>query len=121
MKKIISSPLMLIFSIIILTGVFFPGCNSDTASDGGITADDVIGTWIKVWEEDPYLLPSGTDADNLIFDIGESDLEAVFYLTTQQVGGFKGTWSVADNAIVVSVTHTWNEDWELGGDAGDPV
>lgn len=48
MKKIISSPLMLIFSIIILTGVFFPGCNSDTASDGGITADDVIGTWIKV-------------------------------------------------------------------------
>ncbi len=120
MKKIISSPLMLIFSILILTGVFFSGCNSDTTSDGGITAGDVIGTWIKVWDGDSYQLPSGTEADTLIFDIGESDLEAVFYLNTEQVGGFKGTYSISDDEIVVSVTHTWNENWDLG-DSGDPV
>ncbi|MCP5514185.1 MAG: hypothetical protein H7A26_01835 [Spirochaetales bacterium] len=118
MKKIISSPLMLIFSILILTGVFYSGCNSDTASDGGgITAGDVIGTWIKVWEGDPYQLPSGTDADTLIFDIGESELEAVFYQNTEQVGGFRGTYEISDDEIVVSVTHTWNEgyDWNEGG------
>ncbi|MDX9801731.1 MAG: hypothetical protein RBT69_10390, partial [Spirochaetia bacterium] len=114
MKKIISSPSMLFLSIFLLTGLFYTGCDSSGGGGGSITAKDVIGTWIKVWNaETPFELPSGTEADALIFDIGESDLQAVFYQNTEQVGGFKGTYAISDDEIVVTATHTWNEDWSV--------
>ena len=112
MKKV-TSGLMLRYLIIVLviTGGFFTGCGSDS-SDGSITADDVKGTWIKVWEGDPYAYSETGEADTLIFDIGDSDIQAVFYLETAQVGGFKGTYSITDDEIIVSVTETWNEDFD---------
>ncbi len=41
-------------------------------------------------------------------------------MNTEQVGGFKGTYSISDDEIVVSVTHTWNEEWDWEGE-NDPV
>jgi hypothetical protein len=84
-------------------------------SSGGGTEDTgltgITGIWLVQWEsEEPYQYTEDPDdvTDAFILEIGETDIQAVFYLYSEQVGGFKGTYTDNGDVIVVNVSHTWN-------------
>ena len=110
--------------------LFFLGClllaftiscsDNLTESDETTENDENIftGTWVKIWEGETYnYTPSGEEeADALVFDIGDSDFRAVFYLNSEQVGGFTGSYTVEEDEIIVTVQYLWNsneEFWEV--------
>lgn len=107
-----------LFFLINLFLAFIVSC-SDSAQETDETIENLFtGTWVKIWEDETYeYTPSGEETtDALIFDIGESDFRAVFYLYSEQVGGFKGSYIIEGDEIVVTAQYRWNNDedfWEV--------
>ncbi|MDX9800730.1 MAG: hypothetical protein RBT69_05265 [Spirochaetia bacterium] len=89
---------------------------SNSAGGGGGNGDEdanLTGIWFVQWDsENPYQYTEVAEnlADAFILEIGETDIKAVFYLNSEQVGGFKGTYAVNGDEIVVDVSHTWNDE-----------
>ncbi len=109
MKKI--NPLLILACFACLS--LFSSCDSATGDDDADgTGDSLGGTWLKVFPS-PYFDYDGTSsaavAESMVMEIGESAYSMVFYYDTVQVGGNRGTYTLAGGKMKCAVTHEWND------------
>lgn len=96
--------------------IFSAGCSDDDDDATGISQDQIVGTWIKFYDE-VIGSPNGEDwnFDAVFYDFDNlGNFKSFMFLGGEPVsGGFKGTYSIEGNEFVITITHTWLK--ERGG------
>ncbi|KGE71525.1 hypothetical protein [Spirochaeta lutea] len=96
----------------------YPGSGDTTFIPDTTTADDLAGSWITVFDQEPYTVEEGVTADAALFQFNGSDFELLFYNQTEQVFGSRGTASLMGVKIIISFTEAWNDQTYWQADTG---
>lgn len=113
MKKGITKSVLFGLLVFCMLPVLIITCDSSGGGTDSNGVTDIKGIWLAQWEgRETYQYTENPDdvADAFILEIGSADIQAVFYLYSEQVGGFKGTYTDNGDEIVVNVSHTWNNE-----------
>jgi len=109
MKK--NNPLLILACFICFS--LLSSCDSSAGDDDAeATGDSLAGTWLKVFAS-PYFDYDGASsanvAESMVMENGESTYSLIFYYDTMQVGGNRGTYTLASGKMKCAVTHEWND------------
>jgi len=118
MKNLNFSKALIVLIAAILLLPFAFSCKDSSAEDGSsITAEDLEGVWLKVWDGETFDYDgesSGSVADAMILEIEADIYKFIFYYETRQVGGNSGTFTITDSELIYTPSESWSSneyDW----------
>lgn len=93
----------------------------DAEETAGVTASQLTGTWLATFEE-PFWYNDEDEADAMLMDFDGNNFTLIFYLSTVQDGGNRGTFTLSPSTLTLNVVDDWNVvDYWVAGSGNYPL